>query len=884
MESDKGENVDKVGAEAKNGDANSQDAESKAGAPAAVVKDLTKGVEVNADENPEESKGDDAVAGGAGSSSKEDQSNAEGETGNGSPENPVEDGSQQSQNGSSTSGKVDDKKATSETKTVIGDDLNAIAKQSSVEPSSSSPEATITKKEEIDDEPKEIEKVVEEKEEDIAEHNPEDGISKNKGNNVTDDEAKGLLVDEAKVVEDAPLEEQEKTTVVETEKSTIANEIQIMKKEGETVLGDQHSKSATESEEERKAVVTTETGPNSDISLHTTEDKSMKGKEEDEKSLIGLQPTIVESKENGESSNEKDDSSTKIPMVLDQSNIADEDDAYENFQKKVSSKRKKAKKRRSIKIKISGMSTGVPKAKSSSFSKMTDVDSSVVPISHLIPNDLDVEEKELEDSLEFFEQPHEDQDPTYTEFINKEQRDRIKLALNNLRIEEESGKKQIGLIVNQQLKDKQGSTEKYIEKHKVKMTTDMKNESTRLQQTYSAKARSNKGKIDHGIAVLRKKHSEETQKYRQQHRQQAQQRRLPEQMASGEWAQINQRLNVKHQRQMHDFTRKGKEVMNKCKVEFERERTRLTKIHEKRLQELNTQRQNLYSRIYSTLQQIRQRHLKRHVQSIAERRKAMESELVSIQNEQTPEAVHGTDTNKEVSNDKVKGDTEERMDRKPVEPIKTATDWRNESVHEPSGAATRHKHRKGVLSQISRELSVEIHNEGIWLSKMSEKKPGQNRGKDSSDSAAKTEGDEKHFFPWGVKARKVLESIVCGEIPSTCDALKFNFSETSAQNGGHIRCVMTDLRTSDGTASSQRAEAIMKKEVDELKKMEEREAAIKKNMVEMEKNMDLIKKQHRDLGLKLKETLKDYENTKQHLQTFRTKYAGFFGPGTFAPY
>ena len=142
-------------------------------------------------------------------------------------------------------------------------------------------------------------------------------------------------------------------------------------------------------------------------------------------------------------------------------------------------------------------------------------------------------------------------------------------------------------------------------------------------------------------------------------------------------------------------------------------------------------------------------------------------------------------------------------------------------------------------------------------------------------------GDKKYFFPWGVRARKILESIVCGEIPHACDSLKLNFSETVAQNGGHIRCVMTDLRTSDATATAQRAEAIMKKELNELKKMEEREAAIKKSMVDMEQNMEIIRKQRHDLGAKLKETLKDYEKTKQHLQAFRTKYANFFGPGTY---
>ena len=174
---------------------------------------------------------------------------------------------------------------------------------------------------------------------------------------------------------------------------------------------------------------------------------------------------------------------------------------------------------------------------------------------------------------------------------------------------------------------------------------------------------------------------------------------------------------------------------------------------------------------------------------------------------------------------------------------------------------------------------MEIHNEGIWISEILEKKSNQNKAKDSSDNAA--ENDKKYFFPWGVKARKILESIVCGEIPQICDSLKLNFNETAAQNGGHVRCVMTDLRTSDATASAQRAEAIIKKEVDEVKKIEEKETAIKKNMVDMEKNMEIIKKQQHDLGLRLKETLKDYEKTKQHLQAFRTKYGSFFGPGMF---
>ena len=663
----------------------------------------------------------------------------------------------------------------------------------------------------------------------------------------------------------------------------------------ETETSDQQNKNVIEENNETVSVAQTES--NTEESFSTIKDKSEISKDEDTNPKVDGEITKMETSEVEVAADEKETTAMEIETELVQSNNVKaepdsiektslvtesaptevklevvKDDTFEDFQKK-RSKKKKAKKKQLIKIKIPGMSTEITETKMTNVTVTPDTpDFALSCHDSLIPDDYDVVEKELEDSLAFFEQPHEDQDPTYTEFIKKEKRDRIVLALKNIQIEQESGKKEIASIVNQQLKEKQGSTERYIEKHRAKIANDQKSDLTRLQQQYTTKSRSNKTKIDQSMQVLRKKHSEESQKYAQQHRQQIQQRRVPEQVANAEWAQIAARLNAKHSRVMHDFSRRGKEVMNKYKLEYERDRTRITKVYEKRGQDLNAQRQNLYNRIYSTLQQIRQRHLKKHLQSIADRRAAMKEELASIEDRPTNEIADESPT----SPDKAK---EEKQALRPVSPIKTATDWREESDHELSGAATRHKHRKGVLSQINRQLSVEIHNEGIWLSELSEKKNNQ---KNSSDNAATTESDKKHFFPWGVKARKILESIVCGEIPFACDdSSKFNFSETVAQNGGHIRCVMTDLRTSDATASAQRAEAIMKKELDDVKKLEDREAAIKKNMGEMEKNMEIIRKQQHELGLKLKQTVKEYEKTKQHLQAFRTKYSNFFGPGKF---
>lgn len=919
MESEQGNHDNGGGVGAKPDGEENSPAESKTETPAPVSENLTVDAENKSDEVPDPSKGTDVEAeaeGGApGSGSKEDQTHAEGETGNSEPQSIETDGVlQQNQTGSADTGEVDDKNPTVETKMQTNSDAKDVGTASNdpVKESSLPVSSSLLQTEESDTKTKKA-AIAEEKEGGITggADDQEGDSGKNVGDHM-DEGAKGSLVRETeKSIEDVSPEDQKTKTAPETDKAPIAMEVDIAEKEGEATIDDQHNEKATESMGEKIETVGNGGAElSADEPHHNTKDQLMSTSEEDAKPKTNVETPNTESNEKGENPDKEDGASTKLTMDLVQSNDVkvdsapllttsspadntdvkmeekeNKDDTFVDFEKKkVRVKKKAKKKKKSIKIKITGMSTEIARTKlaGSGASMIPTPDTfglSLPGHPSLIPHDLDVVEKELEDSLEFFERPHEDQDPMYTEFINKEKRDRITLTLKNLKVEEESGKKEIGLIVNQQLKDKQGSTERYIEKHRLKIAADQKNDLTRLQQSYTTKSRSNKGKIDHGIAVLRKKHSDETQKYLQQHRQQVQQRRIPEQMASAEWAQIAQRVNAKHSRQMHDFSRKGKEVMNKCKVEYERERTRITKVYEKRIQDLNSQRQSLYNRIYSTLQQIRQRHLKKHLQSIADRRKAMELELASTHDQKANESADNLDKTKQSSHDKAKSGSDERLDLRPVSPIKTATAWREESAHEPSGAATRHKHRKGVLSQINRQLSVEIHNEGIWLSEISEKKSSQNRSKDSSETAA-TESDKKYFFPWGVKARKILESIVCGEIPDACDSLKLNFSETVAQNGGHLRCVMTDLRTSDGTASAQRAEAIMKKELGELKKMEERETGIKKNMVEMEKNMDIIKKQQHDLGLKLKETLKDYDKTKQHLQAFRTKYSSFFGPGT----
>lgn len=593
------------------------------------------------------------------------------------------------------------------------------------------------------------------------------------------------------------------------------------------------------------------------------------------------------SKESTDNMNKIDDIDVQQPNnTTNETNEAENSDdaSFEAFCNTRSAV-KKRKKKQIMKIKISGLPVVVTKSmntKSNNTAWTTQTPKPMrlpsVSADSFMPISQEETEKELEDSLKFFQESHEDQDPSYKIIQKKKRKDFVHEAVKRINDEDVAEKNQIELIVKQQLKEKQDNTERTIEKYRMKIEEEYKRDMVKIQKAYQDKSRSNQAKIDQGIKLLQNRHSTENQKLHHQHRHQSQQRQLPEQAITAEWQQISHRLRQKHQRQIAEFSTKGNDVVNKCKNDSERQRLSIENQYEKRKQDLHTNRTNLYGRIYVGFQQLRQRYLKRHTQSIAKRIAALKDEYNDPDKEET---IEKKSKKKQSARDKAKSDMEERIELRPVSPIKTAADWHKHSTHDPSGGATRHKHRKGVLTQINRQLSVEIHNEGIWLTELSEKKADHDKKKSSSstDTTMSSDKHEKHFFPWGATARKVLESIVCGEIPHACDSLKLNFTDTVAQNGGHVRCLMTDLRTSDATASAQRTKAIIEKESRELREIEEKDLLIRTNVMDTEKEISIIKKSQNDLGLKLKENLKDLEKTKESLQTFRTKYSRYFGAG-----
>jgi hypothetical protein len=494
-------------------------------------------------------------------------------------------------------------------------------------------------------------------------------------------------------------------------------------------------------------------------------------------------------------------------------------------------------------------------------------------------------EEEYQDSLDFFQQPHEDQDEAYSKFQSDKRKTMLQEEIKKLEGGDKTGRRQIEIIINDLLKNKRASTDRSIDKYKENAGLDERRDMQRLRQMYTAKSNQNQEKINQGLLVLRKRHQQESQKVLQQHRQQAQQRRLPEQLANAEWHSVSQRLRVKQQRQLQDFTAKGEEVKRRCDAEYKRDTEKIRKQYEKKVSDVDRNRQNIYNRMYQGFNQLRVRYMKRHIQRILKKKDTLMQSLREIDVENEPTSTlkdMRMDTSVISPRDKVKNSIiEEKVELRPPSPIKTCGLWYKDSIHEKSSAAARHKHRKGVLSQINKQLSVEIHNEGIWIYQIVDKKDEEGSKSSREEDSKSAAADEKHFIPWGVKARDLLESLICGEIPKGYGADRFDWGDTVLINGGHIRCVMTDLRTSEETASLQRATAVTDKELAELGELQKQVKELASTVNEAEKNLAKLEKQEQDITPKVQEAIKDAEQKKIGLQNFRNKFSRYLGPGKF---
>mmetsp|Transcript_30119 Transcript_30119/g.45918 ORF Transcript_30119/g.45918 Transcript_30119/m.45918 type:complete len:1314 (+) Transcript_30119:68-4009(+) len=556
----------------------------------------------------------------------------------------------------------------------------------------------------------------------------------------------------------------------------------------------------------------------------------------------------------------------------------DEEGAFASFRKrKFESHTKTRKKQKKLSIKLSKSSLKnsasqeeIPSLvqETKNFFGTSPYTSSILPTGHHLEDDKAVEEA-FERSLAFYAETHEDQDPKMLNMKKEKEKQRCQKELEQLAIEDKQSRKEIADIIQQQLREKQESSKKHIERLRRKAAEDEQRDLKKLLQLYNEKVSSNQNKIEHGIKLLSRRHNQEMYKQQQQHRQMHQQRGIPEQITNAEWAQTSQQLKEKYRRQMQEFNNKGEEVKNKCEQDYVREREKRQKSHARRKRDMEEGMEKVMARIMQSFRQQHDRYLKRHVQRINKKK----NKIMACLNGMPPPS--DKEATKAGAEDIYKKEEREELQNPiPIKSPKYASAEHKNNLEAATAAITRYKNRKAVLSGISKQLGVEIHNEGLWLSSLSDK---QSDGKKESSTKADNKQDSV-FIPCGLEAREVLDSIVCGEIPLQYGPDRFDFGEVLTSQGGCIKCVVTDLRTGESTASIQRAECVKEQEEEGLQELEKKVKQLTSLMAEADKNLQRAELREKECMAKLESSLKEVEKAKNSFQEFRAKYGGYFGP------
>lgn len=190
-------------------------------------------------------------------------------------------------------------------------------------------------------------------------------------------------------------------------------------------------------------------------------------------------------------------------------------------------------------------------------------------------NDL---EQQLEDSLKFFRDTHEDQSPAFTAFQKQlADKDRQK-RLQELEEADRRGRQEIDTVIAQLIKERNEATDRSLEKYRERAAQDEKQNTQRLLHAYKQKTASSLQRIGDSMKALESRHQEEMHQAMQHHQVQASQRRLNEAMASQEWQHTSQQIQVKHQRQMQMLRGKGEEYKAKTNDDFKREQD-VSRLH-----------------------------------------------------------------------------------------------------------------------------------------------------------------------------------------------------------------------------------------------------------------------------------------------------------------
>jgi hypothetical protein len=479
------------------------------------------------------------------------------------------------------------------------------------------------------------------------------------------------------------------------------------------------------------------------------------------------------------------------------------------------------------------------------------------------------EDLDLEQSLVFFTETHEDQSPIYQENIRLSELQKRKKELEALEREDEKIKNEISDIVKIELQEKLKSIDKNIHQTRQTVINEEQMESQRIKKEFDERSNTHLAKIQQGIKLLTRRHGQEMQKQAQQHRLSCQQRGVPDSIMNAEWAQFSQQLQEKQKLQIQELQAKGEELKRRNEQDFHRDREKHRISHEKRVREIEQRTENAENQIRKIFEDLHHRHLKRHMQRMNTKKQDM---LAHDSNTTSPVNICVDPREDILKNQKEKNS--ELLAPLSIKSRSIDEPFSNEGTEHP--AAARYRYRKAAMSSVRNQLSIEIHNEGLWISAAHEKVDLKHEENKQTSKAMDLDAE---FIPWSLKAREILHAIICGEIPYGYGSDRFDFGDSPAQQGGCIRCVVTDLRVGETTASKQRAECMREVEEDAIQDLEKKAVLLTKEVTEAEKPVAKAEHYEKDCVASLDKATKEVLKAKKHMAEFKSRFGHFFGIG-----
>ena len=472
-------------------------------------------------------------------------------------------------------------------------------------------------------------------------------------------------------------------------------------------------------------------------------------------------------------------------------------------------------------------------------------------INRLCPID-DVSLKE-EDPLSFYSNLHEGEDPDCAELQSSMMKNRVENELTKLKKAKKIDMKKIQAYLTARWEERNDNLQRQINKIRFDMVSKQTQQRTQLAEKQNRQTEADDRKLAAGENWLVQKQQMEMQQTMAQH----------QNLATADIMKLNaivNQLQSRHAFQRQQFEEKKIEMKKRLDQELKAQNQSIQTHHEKRQAEAETQIKELAEKCREQHEKLKVKLTRLHEERFETKRKQIICVHPAKKQSESETSSQGDTPTANSSN--FEKTAELNVDNQ------SSKGWMQCSVL--NDAVVRQKQRKGLMNNINIQLAIEIHNEGIITITRSNQTPPAN-------------GRSSKFIPWGRLSASFLYSIVLGEVPSSRLMNQIGCAELGSLGGGLVKCVITDTRTSEQNAISERASILAQvqdaKSGAHLKAIDDRYSkacatmsALQAECTNLIENVGGMSSAHKEATLQL-------ENATQTLEKFKTQAQHFFNLG-----